>query len=200
MFGTMAQAVEELQEPRLQPPKPYRTYAGTLTLEDPENPKSTLSINVERYFKTRLARPPTASSVVVKTEPRGPTQSTETLDKMEGVEHTGVTFSAVRDTRTYKINDPDAPGGKRDVEVESLAKGYEYGKTAVYFDEAEQNITAFETEPGFSILGFIKSSNVRGHDPISWLESIADGRSMSPSSTWGTRVSPLLGASARRMS
>lgn len=114
-----------------------------------------MNINVERYFKTHLARPLTASTVVVKAE-QG-TQSTQTLDDdpMEGVE-----FSAVKQARTYKVNDPDAPGGKKDVEFESLAKGYEYGRTAVHISESEHNITKIETLKSFSILGFIPWSKV----------------------------------------
>lgn len=85
------------------------------------------------------------------------TQSTQTLDEdpMEGVE-----FSAVKQARTYKVNDPTAPGGKRDVEFEALAKGYEYGRTAVHISESEYNITKLETERSFSIIGFILRDKV----------------------------------------
>ena len=72
----------------------------------------------------------------------------------------GVDFSAVKQARTYKVNDPDAPGGKRDVEYESLAKGYEYGRTAVHISESEHNITKIETLKSFSIVGFIPYDKV----------------------------------------
>ncbi|KHN99599.1 ATP-dependent DNA helicase II subunit 2 [Metarhizium album ARSEF 1941] len=150
VFATIAEAIDELDTPRVKSVKPYKTYDGALTLGDPEKFSAAMKINVERYFKTHLARPPTASTVVVKSEQA--TQLTQTLDDdaMDGVE-----FSAVRQARTYKVNDPDAPGGKRDVEFESLAKGYEYGRTAVYISESEHNITKLETEKSFSIVGFI---------------------------------------------
>jgi ATP-dependent DNA helicase 2 subunit 2 len=80
---------------------------------------------------------------------------------MEGVE-----FSAVRQARSYKVNDPDAPGGKRDVEFEDLAKGFEYGRTAVHISESEHNITKIETQKSFSIVGFIPCSKVRLHDTL----------------------------------
>lgn len=114
-----------------------------------------MCIYVERYFKTHIARPLTASTVVVKSEQA--TQSTQTLDdyQMDGVE-----FSAVKQARTYKVNDPKAPGGKRDVEFESLAKGYEYGRTAVHISESEYNITKLETEKSFSIVGFVVRDKV----------------------------------------
>ncbi|EFY93891.1 Ku70/Ku80 domain & Ku-core domain containing protein [Metarhizium acridum CQMa 102] len=150
IFATMAEAIDELDTPRVKSVKPYKTYDGALTLGDPEKFPAAMNINVERYFKTHLARPLTASTVVVKSEQA--TQSTQTVedDAMDGIE-----FSAVKQARTYKVNDPDAPGGKRDVEFESLAKGYEYGRTAVHISESEHNITKLETEKSFSIVGFI---------------------------------------------
>lgn len=74
---------------------------------------------------------------------------------MEGVE-----FAAVKQARTYKVGDQKAPGGKRDVEFESLAKGYEYGRTAVHISESEHNITKLETTKEFTILGFIEQKKV----------------------------------------
>ncbi|ODA80104.1 hypothetical protein RJ55_03062 [Drechmeria coniospora] len=150
-FATMAAAIDELEMPRIKTVKPYKTYDGLLTLGNPELSPS-MSINVERYFKTHLARPLGASTVVVKSEQVASTQSTKTLDDdaMEGVE-----FCAAKQTRSYKVDDPEAPGGKRDVEFESLAKGYEYGRTAVHISESEHNITKLETQKCFSILGFI---------------------------------------------
>ena len=87
----------------------------------------------------------------------GATQSTQTMDNdpMEGVE-----FSAVKQSRSYKVNDPNAPGGKRDVEFEALAKGYEYGRTAVYISESEQNITKLDTVKEFTIVGFVEQNKV----------------------------------------
>lgn len=156
-FGTVAQAVEELDTPRLKQTKPYKTYDGALTLGDPEVDERALSIHVERYFKTKRATPPSASNVVMRANHGS--QSTQTVgdDDMEGVEYgDGGEFAAVKNARTYKVNDPDAPGGKRDVEFDSLAKGYEYGRTAVHISEAEFNITKLETRKSFSIIGFIQ--------------------------------------------
>ncbi|KFA62665.1 hypothetical protein S40285_07845 [Stachybotrys chlorohalonatus IBT 40285] len=111
-----------------------------------------MNIHVERYFKTHQAKPLGATTVVVKADHAGGSQSTQTL---EGEEMEGVEFSAVKQARSYKVNDPEAPGGKRDVEFESLAKGFEYGRTAVHISESEHNITKLETTKSFSIVGFI---------------------------------------------
>ncbi|UPK90069.1 hypothetical protein LCI18_001004 [Fusarium solani-melongenae] len=154
VFATIAEAIDELDTPRIKSVKPYKTYDGTLTLGDPERFPSAMKINVERYFKTHLARPLTASTVVVKSEGTGP----ESMRAVEGDEMEGVEFSAVRQARSYKVNDPDAPGGKRDVEFEDLAKGFEYGRTAVHISESEHNITKIETQKSFSIVGFIPCS------------------------------------------
>ncbi|KAM0286283.1 hypothetical protein ACHAQH_001013 [Verticillium albo-atrum] len=155
-FATIAEAIDELETPCLKPVRPYKSYDGPLTLGDVKDPKhpSPMVINVERYFKTKLARPPPASTVVLKTEP-GPSQLSQ-VEQMEGVE-SSVNFGAIRQAHSYKVNDPDAPGGKRDVEFDSLAKGYEYGRTAVHISESEWNMTKIETTKGFEIVGFIPS-------------------------------------------
>ncbi|KAI1098989.1 ATP-dependent DNA helicase II subunit 2 [Jackrogersella minutella] len=160
LYGTMAEAISELEIPRIKPVRPYKTYDGELTLGNPAEHKDALSISVERYFKTHKATIPPASRVVLSTGP-GPSQAAEG-NEMEGVEPTGA-FAAVKNARTYRVNDPEAPGGKRDVEFESLAKGYEYGKTAVHISESEYNITKIETTKCFTILGFIHQEK---YDPF----------------------------------
>ncbi|CAG9972215.1 unnamed protein product [Clonostachys byssicola] len=151
VFASIGEAIDQLDTPRVKSVKPYKTYDGSLTLGDPEKFPAAMNINVERYFKTHLARPLAASTVVVKPE-LGGSQSTETVDggDMEGIE-----FSAVKQNRSYKVNDADAPGGKRDVEFDSLAKGFEYGRTAVHISESEHNITKLESVKSFTIIGFI---------------------------------------------
>ncbi|KAL2752505.1 hypothetical protein ACRALDRAFT_1065627 [Sodiomyces alcalophilus JCM 7366] len=150
-FGTIAEAIDEMYNPRLKPVRPYKTYDGPLTLGDPNDPKhpSPMSIHVERYFKTKAAAPLSATTVVATA---GQATQSQTLD---GHEMGGANFAAVKQARTYKVEDPDAPGGKRDVEFESLAKGYEYGRTAVHISESEWNITKLETTKSFTILGFV---------------------------------------------
>ncbi|KAI0456115.1 Ku70/Ku80 N-terminal alpha/beta domain-containing protein [Xylaria acuta] len=157
LYGTMAEAIAELETPRIKTVKPYKTYDGLLTLGDPNVHEDAMSINVERYFKTHKATVPPASRVVIKTNSNGGnTGVAETTngDEMQGVEPTP-SFSAVKDARTYKVNDPDVAGGKRDVDAAELAKGYEYGRTAVHISESEFNITKIETTKSFSIVGFI---------------------------------------------
>ncbi|KAI3336693.1 Ku70/Ku80 N-terminal alpha/beta domain-containing protein [Xylariaceae sp. AK1471] len=157
LYGTIAEAIAELDTPRIKSVKPYKTYDGLLTLGDPNVHEDAMGISVERYFKTHKATVPPASRVVMKTEAKDdPSGVAETADgdEMQGVEPTP-NFSAVKDARTYKVNDPDAPGGKRDVDRDELAKGYEYGRTAVHISESDYNITKIETTKSFSIVGFI---------------------------------------------
>ncbi|KAI0180972.1 ATP-dependent DNA helicase II subunit 2 [Hypoxylon sp. FL1284] len=155
LYGTMAEAIVELEIPRIKPVRPYKTYDGQLTLGNPDIHPDAMSIGVERYFKTHKATIPQASRVVLSSQPPAG-------DEMEDVQPTG-TFAAVKNARTYKVNDPEAPGGKRDVEFESLAKGYEYGRTAVHISESEHNITKIETTKSFTILGFIHQEK---YDPF----------------------------------
>ncbi|KAI0552960.1 Ku70/Ku80 N-terminal alpha/beta domain-containing protein [Xylaria curta] len=157
MYGTMAEAIAELETPRLKAVRPYKTYDGLLTLGDPNVHEDAMAINVERYFKTHKATVPPASRVVMKNDSNGDESGTMEIadgDEMQGVEPTP-SFSAVKDTRTYKVLDPEAVGGKRDVDFDELAKGYEYGRTAVHISESEFNITKIETTKSFSIVGFI---------------------------------------------
>ena len=108
-FGTIAEAISYLDVPRLKATRPYKTYDGPLTLGDPELHPDAMSISVERYFKTHKAAIPPASRVVLKNTP----SSQDTVgDAMEGVEVTS-DYSAVKNARTYQINDPDAVGGKK---------------------------------------------------------------------------------------
>lgn len=161
VFGTMAQAVGELAVPRIKPVRPFKAFDGPLTLGDPSKYESALSIHVERYFKTKRAAPPSASTVVINTDRGGATQS-ETLD--EDTEMGGAEFSGVKHMRAYRVNDDDAPGGKRDVDFEDLAKGYQYGRTVVPFSESDFSVTKLETKKSFTILGFVPFSSV-SHNP-----------------------------------
>lgn len=141
-------------------PHSVRNYDGPLTLGNPESSPNAISINVDRWPVTKVKSPDSASVVVMKSEPNG-TQSTMTLDNdMDGQEDGDSTFNSVKQHRTYKVNDPSAPGGKRDVEFEHLAKGYSYGSTAVHVAEADENITKLQTSKGFSIVGFIANEKV----------------------------------------
>lgn len=157
VFGTMAQAVEELAVPRIKPVRPFKAFDGPLTLGDPSKYESALSIHIERYFKTKRAVPPPASTVVINTE-HGEASQSQTLD--EDTEMGGAEFSGVKHMRTYRVNDSDAPGGKRDVDFEDLAKGYQYGRTVVPFSESDFSVTKLETKKSFTVLGFVPFSSV----------------------------------------
>lgn len=162
LYGTMAEAISELETPRVKSVKPYKTYDGPLTLGDPNMHADAMSIDVERYFKTHKAAVPPASRVVIKAgSDGGPSGVPEAAngDEMQGVEPTP-SFAAVKDNRTYVVNDSDIPGGKRDVKPDELAKGYEYGRTAVHISESDYNITKIETTKNFSIVGFIYQEKV----------------------------------------
>lgn len=156
VYGTMEQAVEELSVPRIKSVRPFKSYDGPLTLGDPEVYPNTMSIAVERYFKTKLAAPPSASTVVVNNAP----SRSRADDDDEAIEENGNGLGAVKQVRAYKVNDPDAPGGKRDVDFESLERGYEYGRTVVPISDMDQEITNLQTKKSFTILGFIPCGSV----------------------------------------
>lgn len=159
-FGTLAEAVEELDIPRVKPVRLVKSYDGPLTLGNPEEFPSATSINVERWPTTKVNRPAAATTVTVKQEPSG-TQSTHTLaEDMDGVEYDDPQFNSVKQHRTYKINDPSAPGGKRDVEFEELNRGWAYGSTAVCIPDSDKDLTSFGAVKSFSIIGFVSMSKI----------------------------------------
>lgn len=145
-FGTMQEAIDGLSRPQIKPVRPTPTYRGRLCLGDPENYDTALSIDVERYFKTAVRRPPTATAFVVRD------------GDPDDEEEDGL--ASVHTRYTYKIKDENSADGTKDVEREELAKGYEYGRTAVAISETEQNITKLETQMNYEILGFIPAENV----------------------------------------
>jgi len=157
MFGTLAQAVDELRIPRTKETKPIPSYKGTLTLGNPEQYDTALAITVERYPKTMVAAPPSASSFVVRNDIEA-TQSMDVTNGDEGGEASNDGLAAVHAARTYQVLQDGAPGGKKDIGRDELAKGYEYGRTAVHISESDRNITTYETHQGLDIIGFIDAN------------------------------------------
>ena len=164
IFGTMAQAIEELDIPRLKTTKPVHSYRGNLTLGDPKNYDTALSIDVERFPRTMIAKPPSASAFVLRSDGGQPTQSTGTVvgdgEEDGDTQRNGNMLTSVRTAYSYTVTDSDAPGGKKDVARDDLAKGYEYGRTVVRISESDENITKLETEAAMEIVGFVPKDQV----------------------------------------
>lgn len=169
VFGTMQQAIEELGIPRLKTTRPVPSYKGQLTLGDPEHFNSALCIDVERYPRVMVRRPLSASQHVQRSDLSNGHVSTQSSATMvpDGngpdfgpTQPDGNNLTSVRNARTYQVLDEEAPGGKRDVSRDDLAKGYEYGRTAVHISESDLNVTKLETQPGLEIIGFIPWSTV----------------------------------------
>lgn len=164
LYGTLEQATSELDTPRVKVVRGIPSFKGELRLGNPAEYPSALRIQVERYYRTYVAKPPSASSFVVKADPRGAqeiTQSSATAMAEDEEEPRGEnSLSAVRSARTYQVSDESAAGGKQDVERDELAKGYEYGRTAVHISESDENITKLETNAALEIIGFIQEDHV----------------------------------------
>ncbi|PGH15087.1 ATP-dependent DNA helicase II subunit 2 [Helicocarpus griseus UAMH5409] len=162
MYGTLEHAISEMEIPRTKVVRSIPTFKGDLRLGDPEQYSSALTIQVERYYRTYVARPPAASSFVpssVMTKGQEPTQSSATLGELSQGAAGAPSLASVRNARTYQVDDKEAAGGKRDVERDELAKGYEYGRTAVHITESDENITKLETDAALEFIGFIPSDN-----------------------------------------
>lgn len=147
VYATMAEAIDGLQQPHRKLTKPIPSYKGQLRLGDPEAYDTAITIDIERYPKVMIRKPPSASSYVQR-EPASQ-------------QHTdGNTLASVKSGAGYRVKDDEADGGWRDVERDDLARGYEYGRTAVHVSEADENVTKLETMMSYEILGFIPQENV----------------------------------------
>lgn len=154
-FGTLAQAIGELGIPRIKSTRPVPSYKGFLTLGNAEEYSTALSVGVERYPKVMPAKPPTSSKFVIRgdTSVSQPTESSVTMTNGESGTNDGL--ATVKSTRSYQVDDENAPGGKMDVDFDELSKGYEYGRTAVHISESDRNVTAYETKASLDIMGFV---------------------------------------------
>lgn len=159
VFGTMAEAVEDLVVPRLKSTRPYSTFRGMLTLGDPGKYELTaVVIDVERYFRTKSAKPPSASSYVIRSDTRAANvQSSNTTDDTAMLEviPTSGDLSSVKTSYAYKVKDETSTLGWKHVDRDDLEKGYEYGSTAVHISASDENVTKLETFQSFSLIGFI---------------------------------------------
>ena len=163
VLGTIAQAIDELGIPRLKNTKPIPSYKGQLTLGDREQYDTAMCIDVERYPRTAIRRPATASQFVQRIETTNghpSTQSSATVLPDADAEDVGSSthpnsLTAVRTNRAYQVDDEDNPGSKREVTREELARGFEYGRTAVHISESDEGVTKLETDAALEIVGFI---------------------------------------------
>lgn len=171
-YGTLEQAVSEMEIPRTKQVRSVATFKGNLQLGDPEHYKTAISIPVERYYRTYIAKPPTASSFALRSDVAASQDNPEsakssvTFGAPEGTQSQtgdGSTLTSIRPMRTYQIKDENAPGGKVEIEKDDLAKGYEYGRTAVHISETDEIITTLKTLAAIELVGFIQSPNVRVH-------------------------------------
>ncbi|KAJ5185269.1 DNA helicase ATP-dependent Ku type [Penicillium cf. griseofulvum] len=149
VYGTLEQAVSELDIPRIKVTKSMPSFKGNLMLGNPEEYDTAITIPVERYFRTYVAKPISASSFV----PRSGTEPGSQAPGKGNIE--GDALASVRTSRTYQITDESAPGGKVDVERDDLAKGYEYGRTAVPIEETDENVANLQTFAGMGLIGFV---------------------------------------------
>ncbi|KAJ5989312.1 hypothetical protein N7481_004522 [Penicillium waksmanii] len=147
-YGTLEEAIAELETPRIKAVNPMPSFKGMLRLGDSQKYDTAVQIPVERYPRTYVARPPSASSFV-------PVSKTTQEEEGDQKPSHGDALTAVRMARTYQVDDPSAVGGKVDVERDDLAKGYEYGRTAVHISQIDENITRLDTFACLDLIGFI---------------------------------------------
>lgn len=167
-FGTLSEAIDQLHTPRLKETRPVPSYRGQLTLGDLEHYDATLSIDVERYPCTMIAKPPTASSFVVRTDLVGASgPSDQSSATIVGEDHPMTDLSAVRNQRVYQVDNLEEAGMKKNVEMDELERGYEYGRTAVHISESDMNVVKLETQPSLQLVGFVRAEAFERYLPLS---------------------------------
>ena len=148
--------------PRLKATRPVASLKDMLKLGSPDQYDTAIQIEVERYPRVMIRPPPSASLFVPRsTSNDGPAtaeSSTTVLPDID-LEHRN-DLTSVKNNRKYEVIDKSSSSGKREVEYDELAKGYEYGRTAVYISESDMSITTLETKAGLEIIGFIPQENV----------------------------------------
>ena len=160
-LGTLDQAISEMHTPRIKLPRPTPSYKGQLTLGNPEEYESAMSIDIERYPRTMQAKAPAASNFVIRSQPDPASpQHPPNLDGPNSQpDHKG-DFANVKFEKGYEVKDESAPEGKRQVSRDDLAKGYEYGRTAVHISASDETVTQYEVNPCLEIVGFVPKDNV----------------------------------------
>ena len=160
----MQQAIEELGTPRLKSTRPVPSYKGQLTLGNAETSDAAMCIDVERYPRVMVRRPAAASNLFLPSD-KGKTsaQSSSTVQNgtQSGQEADSKPSDAPLGSRMYQVEDAKAEDGKRRISREDLARGYEYGRTAVHISESDLNVTKLETKAGMEIMGFVPQANVK---------------------------------------
>jgi ATP-dependent DNA helicase 2 subunit 2 len=164
----LAEAIDQLQIPRLKETRPVPSFKGQLTLGDAEHYDSTITIDVERFPCTMIAKPPTASSFAMRTDAgSAPGPSAHSSSTITGEDYPMTDLSAVRNQRVYQVDDEAELGVKKNVEVEELERGYEYGRTAVHISESDMNVVKLETTQSLAIVGFVKAEAFERFLPMS---------------------------------
>jgi ATP-dependent DNA helicase 2 subunit 2 len=160
VFAPITEAIDELGIPRLKSVRPVPSFKGQLLLGDPSTYDDAMCIDVERYPRTMVRRAPTASSFAVKDVGKGDGAEAESSATVMG-DGDSESLAVVRNQRMYEVIDASLPNGKKEIPFEELAKGFEYGRTAVHVSESDMPILKMETIAGLEIVGFIPAENVR---------------------------------------
>ena len=123
-----------------------------------------MNIDIERYPRTMVAKPISASNFVEKkdgVEDSGEGPSTKPAVQNE---NDAVELAYVRNERAYFVKDEE--DGEKEIDREELEKGYMYGRAVVPISSTDETVTILETNPSYEILGFVPRQGVGSHLPF----------------------------------
>ncbi|CAG8510008.1 7194_t:CDS:10 [Ambispora gerdemannii] len=138
-FFTLSYFLNQLESPQVKSIRLVNLYKGkTLVMGDAENyPDSSLSIPIEIYSRTTIARPKTASKWSVLSE-------VSSIDP------------------AIKTHEKQADEANRvEVPAEDLEKAYTFGRTIVPLISYDQDLLHLTTTASMDILGFIRTEDFR---------------------------------------
>ncbi|CAG8548686.1 7781_t:CDS:2, partial [Scutellospora calospora] len=145
---SMEETLKQLSKPHIRTVRPVAAFKGALTLNDAKiSPKSSLTINVEMYYRTTKVRPTAATKYSALAE-----ASTNINQKAFDINM----------SRTYTISVLDNDKNEAvEVPREDLNRAYSLGKTLIPVNEADEETFTMTTSKSMEIIGFIKNNEFK---------------------------------------
>ncbi|KAL2315645.1 hypothetical protein POMI540_1105 [Schizosaccharomyces pombe] len=155
-YCTFQQIYNNIGKPWVRKVRPVAIFRGTFSIGNRDSKDTSISIQVERYPRTRLTKPPTSSAFYENDM----SKNYECLNiENSNVENKSMESDAVSTVRSYMVRDPKT-NDSFEVKREDLESGYSYGRTIVPISRSDEDVLALDTIPGYEILGFIPKSSL----------------------------------------
>lgn len=164
-FATMQEVIDSLNLPELRSVRPIASFKGKLTIGDPASMDHFVSIDVERYSRTKQAKALTFRKVFQTTS--GDKNQLDSIKEKDSVaDGTKKMFSVDDLTQKKGSFSPEQKMFKtvsesiRGIDAEELDKGFMFGRTVVPIAATEIDVLKIEAQPRLEILNFVPQDKV----------------------------------------